>query len=195
LANLGIHSIGDITARPEIELVQLFGKHGYDLSRRAQGIDDRPVETQSETKSVSRETTFERDVKDRELLRQTLLELSEDTGQQLRRERLKGSTIKIKLRWANFTTLTRQTTLAMMTDQGIDIYQAALGLFENTWDGDTRVRLLGVGVSNFEPQTRQLGLWDSALESPEPESLAATLGKLRERFGEQAVRRGNKAKP
>lgn len=194
LAQLGIHTIGDIAAWSELELAQRFGKNGYDIARRARGLDDRPVEINAETKSVSRETTFERDVSDPEALRQTLRRLSGDIGHQLRQEGLRGSTIRLKLRWADFTTLTRQTTLRSPANQDIDIYQSAFGLFEKAWDGHRPVRLVGVGVSKFEPAQLQLELWDIRPEQPEPEPLKATLDKLRERFGDKAVRRGRDLK-
>ncbi len=115
-------------------------------------------------------------------------------GHELRQEGLRGSTVKLKLRWSDFTTFTRQTTLGGATNQDIDIYQAVLGLFEKAWTANTRVRLIGVGVSNFEPVKRQLGLWDARPEQPESEPLKATLTRLRERFGDQAIRRGSDLK-
>ncbi len=194
LAQIGIQTIGDLAARSELELAQRFGKHGYDMARRSRGLDDRPVEPESETKSISRETTFERDVRDHAALRQTLLEPSEDVGRQLWQEGLRGSTVKLKLRWSDFTTLTRQTTVKAPTNQAIDIYQAVRQLFERMWDGSRPVRLIGVGVSHFEPAKRQFELWDAGIEQPEPQPLKATLDELRERFGNQAVRRGSDLK-
>src|SRR5262249_10991360 len=145
-------------------------------------------------KSVSRETTFERDVNDPVRLRQTLLHLTEDVGRELRQEDLRGSTIKLKLRWSDFTTFTRQVTLRGPTNQDIDIYQAALGLFEKAWVNGRRVRLIGVGVSNFEAVKRQLGLWDVRPEQSDPAPLKDTLSRLRERFGDKAIRRGSDLK-
>jgi len=194
LAQLGIQTIGDLAGQSELELSSRFGKNGYEMALRARGIDNRAVETESETKSVSRETTFERDVSDALRLRQTLLHLSEDVGRELRQEELRGSTIKLKLRWSDFTTFARQTTLSGPTNQDIDIYQAALGLFEKAWVAGRRVRLIGVGVSNFEPTKRQLGLWDMQPQQPEPAPLKDTLTKLRERFGDKAIRRGRDLK-
>ncbi|HLY26018.1 MAG TPA: DNA polymerase IV [Aggregatilineales bacterium] len=200
LGEIGIHTIGDLVTRPEIELVQRFGKHGYDLARHARGLDDRPVESESETKSISRETTFERDVNDHELLRRMLLELCEGVGQQLRHEELRGSTVKLKLRWSDFTTLTRQTTLKARTDQDIDVYQAALALLQKTWNGKRAIRLIGVGVSNFAPVTQQLELWDGAPENVSPKNVAEppplknALDNLRGRYGDQIVRRGRDVK-
>ncbi len=194
LAEIGIQTIGDLAAHSEVELAQRFGKHGFEMARRSRGLDDRAVEPHSETKSVSRETTFERDVKDREQLRQALMRFAEDVGRELRQEGLRGSTVKLKLRWTDFTTLSRQTTLRAPTDQDIDIYRAALALFEKAWDGSRRVRLIGIGVSNFEPIKRQLELWEAPTEQPESQELKTALDKLRERFGEQAVRRGRDLK-
>src|ERR1041385_3618666 len=78
LAQLGIQTIGELAGSSELDLSQHFGKNGYEIALRARGIDNRPVETESETKSVSRETTFELDVSDALRLRQTLLHLCED---------------------------------------------------------------------------------------------------------------------
>ena len=190
LAQIGVQTIGDLAAFSEIELSHRFGKHGYEMARRSRGVDDRPVEPESETKSVSRETTFERDVQDYKVLQQTLLELSEDVSRQLKRERLRGSTVKLKLRWSNFTTLTRQITIKAPSNQSTDIFQAACQLFEREWDGSRRIRLIGVGVNNFEPAKSQLELWNVNSEKPEPQALKTALDELRERFGDQAIRRG-----
>ena len=190
LAQIGVQTIGDLAAFSEIELSHRFGKHGYEMARRSRGVDDRPVEPESETKSVSRETTFERDVQDYKVLQQTLLELSEDVSRQLNRERLRGSTVKLKLRWSNFTTLTRQITIKAPSNQSTEIFQAACQLFEREWDGSRRVRLIGVGVNNFEPAKSQLELWNVNSEKPEPQALKTALDELRERFGDQAIRRG-----
>jgi DNA polymerase-4 len=195
LTSLGIHTIGDIARWPEADLINRFGKNGYDLSRRARGIDERPVETEHETKSVSQEATFVRDVTDREMLRRALLEQSEGVGRQLRHLGLKGHTVKLKLRWSNFTTLTRQTTLVEPTNQDIEIYNAALQLFEKVWSPGKPVRLIGVGVGGFGPQQKQLSLWDApAASSEEPENLKDVLDSLRNKFGDQAIRRGSNLK-
>jgi DNA polymerase IV len=90
LTELGITTIGDLARWPEADLVQRFGKSGYDLAQRARGLDDRPVVTEYEAKSLSRETTFARDVADAATLRRTLLHLAESVGQRLRRAGLTG---------------------------------------------------------------------------------------------------------
>jgi DNA polymerase IV len=189
LAGLGMRTIGDIAARLESDLVRRFGKNGGDLSRRARGIDDGPVETERETKSVSHETTFTRDVSDEDTLKRTLREQAEGVGRRLRRAGLAGTTVHIKLRWSDFTTLTRQATRSAPTDLDAEIYEAALRLFEKNWPPGRAVRLIGVGVSGFEAQARQLSLWD-AQNDQAARSLQSAVDSLREKFGEDAIRRG-----
>jgi DNA polymerase IV len=194
LAALDIKTIGDIAKWPPADLARRFGKNGADLSQRARGQDDRSIETERETKSVSSETTFTRDVITRETLRRTIHELSEGVGHRLRELGLRGSTVKIKLRWSNFATLTRQVTLSGPTNQDIEIYTAAMQLFEKAWPAGRPVRLIGVGVSGFEPQQRQLSLLGYQAAEPEPEELKSVLDNLREKFGDQAVQRGSDLK-
>jgi len=192
LADLGLHTIGDIARWPAADLARRFGKHGSDLARRAKGIDNRAVETEHEAKSISQETTFATDISDGSALQETLRKLSEQVGWRLRKANLRGSTVKLKLRWADFTTLTRQVTLSQPTNLDTEIYATVLHLFEKTWLPGKRVRLLGVGVSNFEAPARQLGLWDSTFESDR--RLQETLDDLRDRFGNNAVQRGSQLK-
>jgi DNA polymerase-4 len=189
LAALGIRTIGDLAAWPRQDLIRRLGEHGRALARRARGIDDRPVVTEHETKSMSRETTFAEDVSDRDLLCRTLLRLTRSVGRRLRRADLQGSTIKIKLRWSDFTTITRQTTLDRPTDQDAEIYEAAQALLEAAWPQGRPVRLIGVGVSNLEEPREQLTLWETS--SKRGKRLQETLDELRERFGRDAVKRAS----
>jgi DNA polymerase-4 len=194
LAELGIHTIGDLAARTEAELTRLFGKNGADLARRARGIDERPIVTEHETKSISKEVTFARDIADAAELRRTVSNLAEDVGRELRREGLAGSTVKLKLRWPDFSTITRQTTLPRPTDLDVDIVTTATRLFEHAWDGRTPIRLLGVGISGLAAGYRQLGLWDAP--HAEAQQLQQTLDELRHRFGNNAIHRARDlAKP
>jgi DNA polymerase-4 len=190
LGELGIRTIGDLAQRSDAELIRRFGKHGADLALRSKGIDDGPVETERETKSVSRETTFTQDVSDEETLKRTLRSLGDSVGRTLRKHELAGTTVTIKLRWADFTTLTRQVTLPHPTDLDNEIWAAAEALFETNWPSGKRVRLIGVGVSSFDSKPRQLGLWDAPTEE-EDRRLQQTLDVLRERFGKDALRRAS----
>lgn len=189
LADLGIDTIGDVARWPEADLAQRFGKHGLDLSRRARGLDDRPVVTEYEAKSLSRETTFAQDVTDGAALRRTLRHLAESVGRRLRRAQVRGTTVKLKLRWDDFTTLTRQVTLPEPTDQDNAIYTAAQQLFEQAWPKGKPVRLIGVGVSGLGEPAQQLGLWETPSEKGQ--RLQDALDDVRERFGRSAIKRAS----
>jgi len=190
LAKFGIKTIGDIARYPENKLIRQFGKHGEELAQRSKGIDNRPVETEGEAKSVSKETTFSQDVRDAETLKRTLRGLADGVGRQLRKNELSGTTIKIKLRWSDFTTLTRQVTLNQPTQHDNEIYEAALDLFTKAWPKGRAVRLIGVGVSSFEGGAFQPTLWD-APRPPQDNRLESVLDALRDRFGEGVVKRGS----
>jgi DNA polymerase-4 len=155
LQELGMRTIGDIARWPEQDLIRRFGKMGHELSCRARGIDSRPIVTQRAAKSISKETTFAHDLRDGAALRQELAALSRGVGRQLRDEGLCGSTVKLKLRWPDFTTLTRQATLPQPTDRDETIGALSARLFEAVWASGRSVRLLGVCVAGLEPVGRQ----------------------------------------
>lgn len=186
LNELGIRTIGDLARWPAADLERRFGKHGQDLALRARGIDTRSIETEHETKSISQETTFARDIRDGRILRETLREQAEKVAERLREQELAGSTVKIKLRWPDFTTITRQVTLEQPTNQADDIYQAVLSLMSENWQEGRAVRLIGVGVSNLGVPVRQLSLWDAPTERQE--RLQKAVKELRARFGEDVIK-------
>jgi DNA polymerase-4 len=189
LTELGIHTIGDIAKWPEGELVRLFGENGRDLSRHAKGIDDRPITTEHETKSISQEITFSKDVREDAVLQKTLHEMAAEVGAQLRKNNLAGRTIKLKIRWPDFTTLTRQTTLNNPTDEDDEIERTALVLMKSVRKPNQAVRLIGVGVSGLGQPIRQLGLWD--VEPEKVRRLQDVLDKLQEKYGKGVIKRGN----
>jgi DNA polymerase-4 len=188
LASLGLHTIGDIASWPESNLVSLFGEHGRDLARHARGIDERPVVTEHETKSISQETTFSRDVRDDKTLEKTLREQASDVAKQLRKNDLAGKTVKLKLRWPDFTTLTRQSTLPQPTDQEAEIASAALALLRSARRSGQSVRLIGVGVSGLGQPVRQLSLWDDGGEKSR--KLQEAVDALQERYGVDVIHKG-----
>lgn len=188
---LGIQTIGDLARCPETDLVKRFGKLGAELAQRSQGLDNRPVEPEQETKSISKEITYARDTADDSTLRRTLRHLSDGVGHRLRKDGLRGTTLKLKLRWSDFTTLSRQMTLEQPTDHDETIYQGILTLFESVWTPGTPVRLLGVGMSGFSTGSHQLSLWDDPQVEVEQDRLESALDGLRERFGEDIIRRGS----
>src|SRR6266542_6316431 len=196
LSELGMHTTGDIATWPAADLARRFGQHGDDLARRARGIDDRPIVTERATKSISQETTCARDVTDRAKLERTLREQAREIAQKLRREDLMGTTVKLKIRWPDFTTPTRQLTLPQPTDEPEVISEAALRLFGQIWTSEQAVRLIGVRVSGLGSPPRQLSLWDVP-PAPTPEQLArqqrveAALAAIQARFGVGAIRRAS----
>jgi len=193
LSELGVSTIGELAAISERRLVKLFGKNGHWLYLHAQGIDESPLVTSHEMKSVSSETTFVLDIRDIEILHKTLRDLAEQVGKRLRDQNLSGTTIRIKIRWSDFTTISRQSKLASSIDQDADIYKTAEHLFDGTWESGRAVRLLGVGVSGLEKGIRQLNLWEARSEAPDLKArqLQTAIDGLRERYGAGIVRRGN----
>jgi DNA polymerase-4 len=159
LAEIGVTTVGELARIPEEELRRRFGKQGVAMARHARGIDRRPLVVERDTKSVSQERTFARDLARLNALRHHLRRLSQGVADRLHRAELMGGTIGIKIRYADFTTLTRQMSLMAPTDDGERIYQAALVLLERTWQMGRPVRLLGVVASQLCPPTGQLSFW------------------------------------
>lgn len=159
LAELGVETVADLLRLDPGELWARFGSQGAHLIRQARGIDDRPVVTEHEIKSVSQETTFARDLSQPEALKAALLELSQGVAERLRRRELAAGTVAIKLRYADFTTVTRQMALTVPTDDAETIYNAALVLLRRTWRRGQPVRLLGVAGQRLSAPAGQLSLF------------------------------------
>jgi DNA polymerase-4 len=187
---LEIKKIGQLAQHPEDDLVRRFGKVGYDLSLRAKGIDNRPIVTEHEAKSISQEVTFSKDVTDLQKLRETLQRQSQNVAHQLEKKGLTARTVKLKLRWADFSTLTRQTTPGQAFADTEFISQNAIELLEKEWARPDRqpVRLIGVGVTGLENPPQQIGLWDR--DWHKDEKLRAAIDALQDRFGEDILSRG-----
>lgn len=190
LARLGVHAIGQLAAWDERELAARFGVNGREMARHARGIDERPVVTEHAVKSISQETTFARDVSDDKTLERTLKELSAEVGRNLRREHLAASTVKLKLRWPDFSTLTRQSTLPNPTDLDEEIYAAALALLRKVRAPGQSVRLVGVGVSGLGQPVRQIPLWGGAGDE-KARKLHRILDELQEKYGGKVIKKGS----
>jgi DNA polymerase-4 len=158
LAGMGVTTVGELAQVEEEVLCAHFGKHGAEMARQARGIDERPVVAEHERKSVSQETTFARDLRSADALKKWLWRLSQGVSHHLKRTGLAAGTVAIKLRYADFTTLTRQMKLAVPTDDEREIYRAALVLLERAWERSRAVRLLGVAARNLSPPAGQLPL-------------------------------------
>ncbi len=188
LTELGIHTIGDIAKWPEKEIVNLFGENGRDLWRHAHGIDNRPIVTEYETKSISQENTFNVDIHDDKTLEKTIREQSKEIGRQLRKNDLAGKTVKLKIRWPDFTTLTRQITLPTSTDNDDEIFHAAIKLMKTVRKQNQAVRLVGVGVSGIGAPVRQLSLWDAGSEKSR--KLQEVVDQLQKKYGRDIIHKG-----
>ena len=151
----GILTIGQLADQPAEWFGRLFGKRAASLQARAQGQDQEPVQTERLTRSVSAETTFPTDVNDPERLHQELAQLSAKAVQHLEAKELRGRTVTVKLRLADFTTFTRQTTLPMLTSIESAVLETARRLLSKELTPGRAFRLLGVGVSNFGDEYRE----------------------------------------
>jgi len=188
LSELGIRTIGDIARWPEEELIRLFGENGREMAKHARGQDERAVVTEREIKSISQEVTFSHDVREDKAIEKTLTKLSTQVGRRLRKKDLAGTTVKLKIRWPDFTTLTRQVTLPNPTDQDNEIINAALGLLRKIRKSGQTVRLIGVGVSGLGKPIRQLELWETG--SIKGRRLQEALDELQEKYGDKVIKRG-----
>jgi len=189
LSDIGITTIGALAETPPDTLELLFGQYGSDLCRRARGIDNRPVRTEGEVKSISNEVTFAKDLTNESQLLHHFMELSEQVGRRLRKASLAGMTIQVKLRWRDFTTITRQTTLASPTNLNQEIFEIAVSLFKANWTKGKPVRLIGVGVSGLGPPVHQLQLWGD--DHQKEAHLLNAVDQLRDRYGRDIIRRAH----
>ena len=150
LSSEGVVTVGDLAERPDEWLTSRFGRNGEYMKRLATGQDDRPVETSRDTKSVSSETTLVTDTGDPEALQELVNRLSQDVSRSLERRELWGRTVKVKLRLSDFTTFTRQVTLAEAVQASNHIAEAAVSLVRKETGPGRTFRLVGVGVAGFE---------------------------------------------
>ncbi|MCA9967265.1 MAG: DNA polymerase IV [Anaerolineales bacterium] len=156
LADMGIATCGQLAAADLGTLHARFGNMGADLQQRARGIDPRPVQSDPGiSKSISQEWTFNNDINDPTILRRQLRKMSQSVAESLQQERLLAHTVSVKFRWADFTTFTRQKSLAVGTDDAELIYQLAETIWEQNWPVGQRMRLIGVGASNLKESTRR----------------------------------------
>jgi DNA polymerase-4 len=190
---LGITTIGQLRQLPLAILESHFGKSGRHFWQLANGIDDRRVIPDREAKSISHETTFAEDIGQLEVLREWLMEQTEQVARRLRRHQLVGRTVQLKIRFQDFSTITRSQTLREPTNITQEIWQAAAKLLTSRLPARRGpVRLLGVGVSGLESRSESQrdsrSLFDESGREKQ-EKLDAVTDKIQERFGSTALGR------
>ncbi|HKH99041.1 MAG TPA: DNA polymerase IV [Candidatus Sulfotelmatobacter sp.] len=188
---LGIQEVGDLAKLEESELEDRFGKWGLALAGKARGEDaggwfDSEVGADLEAKSISHEHTYNEDTADVTQLEATLTRLSEMVGRRLRESNFHARTVQLKLRYKDFTTITRAHTLTAPTQLDTEIFEQIRALFRKNWKKGAQVRLLGVHASSFTTAPGQIDLLDGARQQRWKSALAAA-DRLRDRFGESSV--------
>jgi DNA polymerase-4 len=170
LRSIGVSLIGDLAALPESEVIAALGRtHGRGLRLLANGLDDRPVVAERESKSVSVEDTFEHDIADLPRLQAIADTMARRVVSRMRRARLSGRTVSVKVRLPDFTTLTRAATLPAPTDDAKTVSRLARQLLGDI-DVSAGLRLLGVGVSGLADWTQgDLFASDEPADDGEPE--------------------------
>lgn len=191
LNRLGIKLVGDILKTDPATLDRRIGRESARaLIELARGIDERPVVPDSAPKSISEETTFERDIADAAGLLKILDELADQVARRMRRQGYRARTVHLKARYPDFTTLTRSLTLPSPTASTVAIRRAAREMLEQRLGRAGRpLRLIGVGVSGLIPETEgQLELFRET--ESRAESIDRLLDKINEKYGDDSIRRG-----
>ncbi len=189
LRGLGINTIGELSITLPSSLKSHFGASGEILHHHASGIDDRKVEPPGAAKSISRETTFAKDIRDRPRLEATLRYLSERVGNELRQQNRQARCITLKLRYSDFTTICRSHTLSQTGDSDQTIFDTGLKLLKTALaQGKRPVRLIGIGISNLTEPGRQLALLDSSAQRLG--QLNKAIDRIRRKYGFTAIQTG-----
>ena len=194
LEKLRVLTLGDLFTQRETVLLKTVGKFAYTLLEFARGRDDSSVVPHTDAKSISSEETFEENTNDFEVLKKELLAQAEEVGRRLRRNELKGSTVTLKLRRADFVRITRSISFSEATDSTEAIFEWALTLLEAV-DLSEKFRLIGIAVSGFgagQGRATQLNLF--ARENGRHHSwrdVEKAMDSITEKFGRQAIKRGS----
>lgn len=191
LHEIGVRRVGDLARLNEDFLLRRFGHWGLALAGKARGSDagawfEGEIGAYEDPKSISHEHTFSCDVRDQGLLEATLARQAEKVGRRLREHRLFARTVELKLRYSDFTTLSRSRTLPEATDLDADLIAVSRDLFRRAWRKGAPVRLIGMGVSGLCEAQGQVSLFEAEKKERARQALAA-VDRIRDRFGEKSV--------
>jgi len=189
IKGLGLHTIGGLSRTPSHILKSRLGVAGEMLHRYANGIDDRQVLPPGEAKSISRETTFGEDIRDRSFLEATLWAQSEKVGADLRKKGKQAKCVTLKLRYADFSTITRSHTLRESVDTDRAIFETGIRMLERALATEIQaVRLIGIGISNLVETSRQATLF--APSAGKLVELNKAIDRIRDKYGFGAIETG-----
>jgi DNA polymerase-4 len=191
LRDVGIRKVGDLAQLDEAFLEQRFGKWGLALAGKSRGQDaggwyDAEIGEGGGPKSISHEHTFSEDTAEVAQLEATLARLCEMVGRRLREHALRARTVQLKLRYSDFSTITRAHSIARGTQLDTELFEEIRALFQQNWKAGATVRLLGVHVSSWTNGSGQMDLLGDGRQERWLQTLEAA-DRLRDRFGESAV--------
>lgn len=187
LVNMGIRTVTELRQIPKPVLQKVFGKPGLSLYRKARGEDNRPVEPFSARKSMSQERTFSQDTTDVHALRRILVRMVEKLAFKLREEHKLTACIAVKLRYANFDTVSKQKRIHY-TASDEHILERVLDLFDQLYERRLRIRLIGVRFSNLVPGGTQISLFE---KQPRQVDLYEAMDSLKAKHGDKILRRAS----
>lgn len=189
IKGMGVHTIGELSRTPSHALKSRLGSAGEMLHRFANGIDDSQVLPPGEAKSISREITFEEDTRDRAFLEATLWAQTERVGADLRKKGKHAKCVTLKLRYADFSTITRSRTLRESFDTDQAIFETGIGLLNRALATERKaVRLIGIGVSSLVEASLQAALFTSS--ASKLEELNKAIDRIRNKYGFDAIQTG-----
>ncbi len=195
LKSMGILTIGDLARSDRDSIAARLGKWGYDLHGLANGLDGSEIAPHAyeAAKSIGRSVTLAQDITDLDSARTILLRLSEEVGRSARKHGLKGRTVQISIKYADFKTITRQGTVSP-TCHTNEIFEHGFELLRKNWNTRKPVRLLGISLSGFEEEqaVKQLSMFGSEVQDKGDEKLdklETALDGLRDKYGKAIVNR------
>jgi DNA polymerase IV len=185
LKSMGIETIGDLARAPLVIIKNRFGEPGEIIHRMANGIDNRTVMPDREPRSIGREITFSKDIRDYETLEMTLFVLSQKISRSMRQKKYMGKVVTLKIRFSDFKTITMRTTLKDYTSAIFDIHRSSVAILKNLSLKEKKIRLIGVYVSNLKPYSMLINLFST--DGSGSENLSRAIDKITDKFGDSKL--------
>jgi|SRR5690554_6823312 len=183
LKGLGIDKIEQLQEMSAQKLMRIFGKNGYTIWERARGIDNNPVSNFKVKKSISKEHTYETDVRETDILKDTIGKMSKDLALELRQDGFFTGVLAVKIRYENFETVSKQISISYTCFED-KIKQQALFLMKQLIDPDRAVRLIGIRCSNLTSGSYQLDLFNDDVSEL---NLTKAIDSIKKKYGTQVI--------